>query len=298
MELRHLEYFAACAEAGSVSRAAARLGLTQPSLSRQVRALERELGTQLLRRTPRGVSPSAAGERLLRHTRRRSADLARIPEILAAAAADRETVRVGIPPSLPTTWFTEVMRDLATRQPMIDLDIVDMFSPEQDRALKEGRLDVGILHHEPGDVVAVTVLEQQLGLAIRPESAGTVTTLGDMHGRRVLGHESWEYSGQWRELVAAAAAEGAAVDWRFRRISEHVELVARATGAEALLATRDTAARFVPDWSWIPVRPGGADSLKLTCWAARTRGASEAAIEVIDEIRAHPYVEPEHRASR
>lgn len=291
MELRHLEYFVACAEAGSVSRAATRLGITQPSLSRQVRALERELGTQLLRRTPTGVSPSAAGERLLRHTRRISAELARIPEILAAV--DRETVRVGVPPSLPTAWFTEVMRGLAERQPTIDLDIVDMFSPEQDRALKEGRLDVAILHHEPGDVVTVQVLQQQLGLAVRPESAGTVTSLGDMHGRRVLGHESWEYSGQWRELVAAAAAEGAAVDWRFRRISEHVELVARASGAEALLATRDSAARFVPDWPWLPVRPGAPDSLQLTSWAARTRGASDAAAQVVAEIQAHPYVEPE-----
>ncbi|MGC5616589.1 LysR family transcriptional regulator [Georgenia sp. Z1491] len=289
MELRHLSYFAACAETGSMSRAATRLAITQPSLSRQVRNLERELGTQLLRRSSRGVTTTAAGERLLRHYRRVSADIARIPDVMAAAAAERETVRVGMPPSLPTSWFTEVIGDLREHHPHIDLDLVDLFTPEQERALKEGRLDVGILHHDAGGLVTREVLRQQLGVAVRPELASEVRSLADMHGRRVLGHESWENSGQWRDLVAAAAAVSAAVDWRFRRFSEHVELVAHAARADGLLVTRDTAQRFVPSWPWVAISTG---ALELTSWVAYSSGASEATLAVAAAISARPYEKP------
>src|SRR2546426_8729656 len=65
MELRHLRYFAAVAAEGGFGRAATTLHLAQPALSRQIKDLEKELGVQLLERTPRGVTPTAAGDALV-----------------------------------------------------------------------------------------------------------------------------------------------------------------------------------------------------------------------------------------
>ena len=87
MELRHLRYFIAVAEEGHITRAAARLGLQQPPLSQQIRALEKGLGTELFRRHPKGVSLTDSGEILLADARRILADVQAVKTRMRDVAA-------------------------------------------------------------------------------------------------------------------------------------------------------------------------------------------------------------------
>ena len=145
MELRHLRYFVAVGEEQHFGRAAARLHLAQPPLSRQIQDLEREIGFSLFDRLPRGVRLNAAGSLFLQDARRILQDVEdakRRAERIAFGKAG--TLRIGI--ATAVSWHGMVantFREFRRRQPDVELVVQHLLSVHQIDALLSGRLDAG-----------------------------------------------------------------------------------------------------------------------------------------------------------
>src|SRR6266436_3130850 len=151
MELRHLRYFVAVAEEGSVSLAAQRrLHTAQPSLSRQIRDLEMEVGAQLLVRSVRGIELTAAGRAFLDHARLALSEVEAAGEAARRAAQPAKVSFVmGFLTGTEMDWFTEAVRLLRDELPSIEVILVSERSPELASALLRGKVDVAFLRPEP-----------------------------------------------------------------------------------------------------------------------------------------------------
>src|SRR3984893_8814628 len=152
MELRHLRYFVAVAEAGSLTVAAEQaLHTSQPSLSRQIRDLEEEVGAQLLTRSARGIELTRAGRAFLDHAR----------SVLSQVEAAAEAARRAAHPAKPCfamgfltghelTWMPEALQILRDELPNIDVMISSQYSPLLADGLSKGKIDAAFLRREQG----------------------------------------------------------------------------------------------------------------------------------------------------
>ena len=153
MELRHLRYFVAVAEELHFRRAAARLNIAQPPLSRQIRDLEREVGAQLFERVPRGVQLTPAGAAFLPEARLTLAQAERAQRTaLRAAQGEIGRLRVGfVEAATYSTVLPEVLGFFRMHLPDIGLSLFELDPLQQVEAFREGRIDLGILHSPPPD---------------------------------------------------------------------------------------------------------------------------------------------------
>ena len=146
MRTEHLGAFERVARRGTFTRAAQELYLTQPSLSRQVAALEAELGAELLERGRRGAVPTAAGAALLPIARRMLADADSLRlELDELAGLRRGRVRLGAPPTLCVSLVAEVLADSVVRFPGVELQISEAGSLAVMQKLHEGDLDLAVV---------------------------------------------------------------------------------------------------------------------------------------------------------
>src|SRR3984957_12045293 len=150
MELRHLRYFVAVAEEGSLTTAAERrLHTAQPSLSRQIRDLETEVGVKLLERGARGITLTAAGRTFLDHAR------LPLPQVEAAGEAARRAAApesaafvIGFLTGHEVVWLPQALRILREEAPGIEITLSSQSSPELAGALMRGKVDVAFLRRE------------------------------------------------------------------------------------------------------------------------------------------------------
>jgi LysR family transcriptional regulator, hca operon transcriptional activator len=193
MELRHLRYFVAVAEEGSLTNAAERrLHTAQPSLSRQIRDLELEVGVKLLERGARGIELTPSGRTFLDHAR-----LALL-QVEAAGEAARRAARpekapfvIGFLAGQELVWLPEALRILREEQPDIEITLASQSSPELAGALMRGKVDVAFLRREkdsPGITFKPLIKEPLVAVlpADHPLAAAKEVRVRDLAGETYI----------------------------------------------------------------------------------------------------------------
>lgn len=171
MQLRRLRYFIAAAEEENFHRAAARLHIAQPALSKQIAMLEDDLGCLLFNRVKRRVVLTSIGRLYLEDARRIVRELDAANErVRLAASGQLGTLRIGLRETAGRSpWVSRTCSRFRQRYPEVELRLQQMTSPAQCRALHDGELDAGFIYlspeHDTG-LARVPVAEDHFYLAL------------------------------------------------------------------------------------------------------------------------------------
>ena len=171
MELLELRYFVEIAASGSLSRAAARLSMSQPTLSRQLNKLEREMRTDLFYRNGRGVSPTEAGRRLLQVANATLRQLEDVKNELQSGTLDEMgEVTIGTPPSIAATVGADLATVFAAMYPRAHLRMRESFSGILLEWIEAGRLDLAVLYdaRRGSNILSTPLLLEDLFLVEKP----------------------------------------------------------------------------------------------------------------------------------
>jgi len=178
MELRSIQYFVQVADEGSITRTADKIGIAQPALTRHIKQLEAELGTQLLMRLPRGVRLTTSGRDFLDHARAIMLEVARASEhVRSKAQAPRGRVVMGTSPTLAPLLLARCVARARQQCPTITLKVVEGFSPQLLDALLTGRLDLAVMTNPPRTkaLVLTPLCSEPLVVIAPPGARGTRT---------------------------------------------------------------------------------------------------------------------------
>ncbi len=166
-DLRQLQLFNAVAEFGSFSRAAVALSVSQSVISRQIKALEEELGVSLLYRNGRGIVLTEAGKLLENYASAILEQASRATTELAALRSNpRGTIVIGMPPSVGVVLTPPLVRNFRTAFPQISMRLVEGFSGHLLEWLVMGKIDVAVLYNAPrmNNLLAEPLLRDELFL--------------------------------------------------------------------------------------------------------------------------------------
>lgn len=222
-ELSQLRCFVAVAEELHFSRAAERLNMTQPPLSRQIRLLEHHVGVQLLERNSRTVSLTAAGKAFFPEAAR----ILRIAEEATfaarrAAKGEQGNLAIGFTSASGYSLLPEVVRRLRECAPGVSLTLKELVSTSQVEALNAGELDLGLLRPHPmnGELESRLIATESLMLAIPEGEAGAwplEPALNDLHGKPFVMYSPYEARPFYLMLSERFARAGVVPD-----IVEHI----------------------------------------------------------------------------
>ena len=175
MELRHLRYFVAVAEMENVSRAALKLHVSQPALSRQIRDLEDEIGFSLLQRTAKSVRLTEAGRAFLDNARAllQNADEA-VTKARAIANAEPTELDVGYSPTPTAEIVPKILRAFQLAMPNVHVKLHDWSNNAILDGIRDGRLQLGLIIPPPRtsalhDVRYEELFQERVGVAVAPQ---------------------------------------------------------------------------------------------------------------------------------
>jgi LysR family transcriptional regulator, benzoate and cis,cis-muconate-responsive activator of ben and cat genes len=213
MELRHLRYFVAVAEAENVSRAALKLHVSQPALSRQIRDLEHELGFLLLERSAKSVRLTDAGRVFLAESR---AVLKHTEEAVQAARAvatgSRDELHVGYAPTLTVRILPPALRAFESAMPGVRVKLHDLSAEEMLAGIREGKLDIAFtVRPASGGLRGLRfeeLLRESVRLAVAPShplARRRVVSVADAAREPLIAYSRKEYP-DYHELLASTFA--------------------------------------------------------------------------------------------
>lgn len=211
MTLEQLRGFVAVAEELHFGRAAVRLQMTQPPLSRQIQKLERAVGVQLLTRSNREVALTAAGRALLPQARQMLALAESAPDLAGRAAhGEAGVLRLGFTATVALGLLGELLRVIDDRLPGVDLVLHEWVSARQLEQVREGGLDLALTRTVPADagLCSSLVHREKLVLAMPaddPLSGMDEVDPSALEGRRVIGYSATD-AAYFDELSSAVLA--------------------------------------------------------------------------------------------
>ncbi|MDG0024709.1 LysR family transcriptional regulator [Trinickia sp. Y13] len=168
MELRHLRYFVAVAEERNFTRAAQRLHIAQPPLSRQIQQLEETLGVQLFERNSRPLKLTETGKFFYSHAVQLLAQTAELESMTKRVGNIERSLSVGFVGSTLYGLLPKIIRRFRDENPVVELSLHEMSTMDQLRALKDGRIDVGFgrIRHEEANIRRIVLREEKLIVAL------------------------------------------------------------------------------------------------------------------------------------
>ncbi|MDT6963316.1 LysR family transcriptional regulator [Cupriavidus sp. SZY C1] len=168
MELRHLRYFVAVAEERNFTRAAQRLHIAQPPLSRQIQQLEEELGVQLFERNARPLKLTETGKFFYSHAVHLLAQTSELESMTRRVGNIERSLSVGFVGSTLYGMLPKIIRRFRDENKSVELSLHEMSTMDQIRALKDGRIDVGFgrIRHEDANIRRVILREEKMIVAL------------------------------------------------------------------------------------------------------------------------------------
>nr|WP_315249811.1 LysR family transcriptional regulator [uncultured Duganella sp.] len=170
MELRHLRYFVAVAEEKNFTRAAERLHIAQPPLSRQIQQLEEMLGVELIEKGTRPVKLTEAGHFFLAHAKPLLDQVGELKAMTQRIGKLERVLSIGFVASTLYGLLPDIIRRYRDNNPEVEVTLHEMTTVEQIKALKEGRIDVGFgrLKSEDTSIRRILLREERMVMAAFP----------------------------------------------------------------------------------------------------------------------------------